>query len=215
MWVVAFAKTMMFSSFLLFSSVFVISADSAEDTHFYDLQEDGTILCDKKADCPADVPDQDNSTVLEFSCQPRAKVDLSWKPEEKADGTEPIIIIEDWYKEQTICGEEYVHVCCSQFNQTEPECKSYDVKNLCKDNSEVYGGVKPEEQLVVAQERVRVNVPRRLREKCERGTCLRRKRVKKIRGDQSLLSDSQGERRLRLPVEKKQKDQVRTVGQEY
>ena len=47
-------------------------------------------------------------------------------------GTEPIIIIEDWYKEQTICGEEYVHVCCSQFNQTEPECKSYDVKNLCK-----------------------------------------------------------------------------------
>ena len=28
------------------------------DTHFYDLQEDGTILCDKKADCPADVPDQ-------------------------------------------------------------------------------------------------------------------------------------------------------------
>jgi len=62
---------------------------------------------------------------------------------------------------------------------------------------------------------VRVNVPRRLREKCERGTCLRRKRVKKIRGDQSLLSDSQGERRLRLPVEKKQKDQVRTVGQEY
>jgi len=159
MWVVAFAKTMMFSSFLLFSSVFVISADSAEDTHFYDLQEDGTILCDKKADCPADVPDQDNSTVLEFSCQPRAKVDLSWKPEEKADGTEPIIIIEDWYKEQTICGEEYVHVCCSQFNQTEPECKSYDVKNLCK---------------------VRVNVPRRLREKCERGTCLRRKRVKKV-----------------------------------
>jgi len=71
MWVVAFAKTMMFSSFLLFSFVFVISADSAEDTHFYDLQEDGTILCDKKADCPADVPDQDNSTVLEFSCQPR------------------------------------------------------------------------------------------------------------------------------------------------
>ena len=28
------------------------------DTQFYDLQEDGTILCDKKADCPADVPDQ-------------------------------------------------------------------------------------------------------------------------------------------------------------
>jgi len=38
---------------------------------------------------------------------------------------------------------------------------------------------------------------------------------KKIRGDQSLLSDSQGKRRLRLPVEKKQKDQVRPVGQEY
>merc|ERR1719411_2344868 len=70
---------------------------------------------------------------LSFPVSPvRAKVDLSWKPEEKADGTEPIIIIEDWYKEQTICGEEYVHVCCSQFNQTEPECKSYDVKNLCK-----------------------------------------------------------------------------------
>jgi len=101
--------------------------------------------------CSKSLPSSRSSS---WSPSVRAKVDLSWKPEEKADGTEPIIIIEDWYKEQTICGEEYVHVCCSQFNQTEPECKSYDVKNLCKDNSEVYGGVKPEEQLVVAQERV-------------------------------------------------------------
>ena len=35
MWVVAFAKTMMFSSFLLFSFVFVISADSAEGEMFF------------------------------------------------------------------------------------------------------------------------------------------------------------------------------------
>lgn len=35
MWVVSFAKTMMFSSFLLFSFVFVISADSAEGEIFF------------------------------------------------------------------------------------------------------------------------------------------------------------------------------------
>ena len=47
-------------------------------------------------------------------------------------GTEPIIIIEEWYKNQTICGEEFVNTCCTNFSKSDLQCQDYDVKNLCK-----------------------------------------------------------------------------------
>ena len=46
-------------------------------------------------------------------------------------GTEPIILYEEWYKTQTVCGEEFVNTCCTKYS--EPDlCEDYDVKNLCK-----------------------------------------------------------------------------------
>jgi len=143
---------------------------------FYDMQEDGTILCETKADCPADVPGQVNNTVLEFACEPRIKVD-DWKLVPIQDGTEPIILYEEWYKTQTVCGEEFVNTCCTEYS--EPVlCEDYDVKNLCKNNTEVYGGTKPEFQVVSALKKVDVKVPEKYRQTCEPGQCKRRKRVK-------------------------------------
>merc|ERR1712130_294465 len=144
---------------------------------FYDLQGDGSILCNTKADCPDDVPGQVNNTVLEFSCEPRIKID-EWEPKPTEDGTEPIIIIEEWYKNQTICGEEFVNTCPTNFSKSDLHCQDYDVKNLCKNNTEVYGGVKPEFQVVSALKKAEVKVPEKLRQKCEQGQCKRRKRVK-------------------------------------
>merc|ERR1712010_215760 len=44
---------------------------------FFDLQEDGSIECETKADCPNDVLiiDKANNTVREFRCLPRVDVD--------------------------------------------------------------------------------------------------------------------------------------------
>ena len=85
-------------------------------------------------------------------------------------GTEPIILYEEWYKTQTVCGEEFVDTCCTEYS--EPDlCEDYDVKNLCKvihehlkqkcqpfgilqNNTEVYGGTKPEFQVVSALKKV-------------------------------------------------------------
>lgn len=135
-------------------------------------------MCKTKADCPDDVPGQANNTVLEFSCELRSKID-DFKVEPTEDGTEPIIIIEEWYKTQTICGEEFVNTCCTKYSESDRQCQDYDVKNLCKNNTEVYGGVKPEFQVVSALEKVEVKVPAKLRQKCEQGQCKRRKRVRK------------------------------------
>jgi len=142
---------------------------------FYNLQDDGSILCEKREDCPDDVPDKANNTVLEFRCAPRSSFDD--ERETESPDNEKIIITEEWYLNQLICGEEIVDICCTQF--ADPgQCVGFD-KEICdEDDAEVYGGTKPPIQIVSATKTVGVTVPLELRgAKCGPQQCTRRKRV--------------------------------------
>ena len=48
-----------------------------------------------------------------------------------SSGTEPIIIYEEWYKNQTVCGEEYVDTCCTNFAKP-GDCIDFDFDDICK-----------------------------------------------------------------------------------
>merc|ERR1711973_679206 len=62
---------MWFPSLPFFSSLIVTSHCQGK---FYKLEEDGSILCETRGDCPNDVVNKTNNTVLEFRCAPRTTV---------------------------------------------------------------------------------------------------------------------------------------------
>jgi len=91
---------------------------------------------------------------------------------------ERIIITEDWYNEQMICGEEHVKICCTK--DADPEqCKDFDTKSCDEDNSEVYAGWKPSIQIPTDSEKAGVTVPPKHRGKCRQQECKKTKRVKR------------------------------------
>merc|ERR1711934_504048 len=84
----------------VFLILLVISSCQAK---FFDLQEDGSIECETKADCPDDVL-KANNTVLEFRCLPRVDVDNEESGE--SSGEETFIEHDEEILNQLICGEE-------------------------------------------------------------------------------------------------------------
>jgi len=131
---------------------------------FYNLQEDGSILCEKTEDCPDDVPNVANSTVLEFRCAKRVEIDKEERETESTDN-EKIVIFEDWYLNQLICGEQIVDICCTRFADPD-QCEDFD-QEICEElHSEVYGGTRPPIQIVSATQKVGVTVQPELQSKC-------------------------------------------------
>merc|ERR1712168_1188078 len=126
-------------------------------TAFYDLQEDGSILCEKREDCPEDIPDQANNTVLEFRCSPRGSVAEEEDPEDPSDN-ELLIIVDPDFLAQLICAEKTVNICCTKFADPD-QCEGLDKENCNEDTSEVYGGTKPPIQIATPTEKVGVTVP--------------------------------------------------------
>jgi len=154
----------------------IVAYFQGTDGKFYDLQEDGSILCETREDCPDDIPDKANSTVLEFRCAKRVAVGDEHPHE--SPNNEKIIITEDWYLNQLICGEETVNICCTQFAEPD-QCGGFDKENCDEDNAEVYGGTKPPIHIASSSAKVGVTVPPKLRAKCDRQECKRRKRVRR------------------------------------
>merc|ERR1712212_6144 len=148
---------------------------SGTDGKFFQLQQDGSIQCRTKEDCPDDIPFQANNTVLEFRCTPRATIGRSRDQESR---NEMLTIVADWYLNQKICGEEHVNICCTNFAAVD-QCVGFDL-NSCSE--EGFNGVKPPYHAVTSQEQVRARVPRALRGRCRQHECMKNKRSRRRRG---------------------------------
>merc|ERR1712227_390993 len=143
---------------------------------FYNLQEDGGILCEKREDCPEDIPDKENSTVLQFRCVPRVSIDKE-ESEEKS-GKEGFQSLNPEFLNQRICGEKTVNICCTHFSDP-LQCEDFNAETCDEDNLEVFGGRKPAFQIANPTTKVLVTVPPKLRAKCDPQECWRTKRVRR------------------------------------
>jgi len=168
-------------SLLLFSSLTITSHRQGK---FYKLEEDGSILCNTTQDCPDEVVDQNkNNTAQKFRCAPRSAVSESGAAE--SDDNEKIILTEEWYTNQTICGEERVHICCTQHGASKQhivQCRDFDTeKNSCeRDNSETWGGTIRLSLVwcLLFSLSGKVAVPDEERKKCGLYQCQRKKRIR-------------------------------------
>jgi len=166
---------MWFPSLFFFSSLIVTSYCQGK---FYKLEEDGSILCETRGDCPNDVVNKTNNTVLEFRCAPRTAVGEPGAKE--SEKNEKIIITEEWYANQTICAEERVHICCTQHADSN-QCGGFDKESCEKDNSETWGGSKPgvvSANDLLGKVPARVTVPDKYREKCDQYECQKKRRIR-------------------------------------
>merc|ERR1719331_2459158 len=106
--------------------ILCVTAVFTQAAKFFNLQEDGSILCDTKEDCPDDIPDKANNTVLEFRCAPRVSVDVEQSDESTpSGGSETFVLVDPDFLNQLICGEETMNICCTKFADPE-QCEGFD-----------------------------------------------------------------------------------------